>query len=67
MSTHSLVTHQGTAMPESTLCGQHLTEDAARDTAVFAAEQSEDWDGEPSFHDSTGNDCVSCIVCGTNR
>jgi hypothetical protein len=55
----ALVTTQGTAMPETGLCELHRVTHAQ-----LAHDQADaDWDGDEQ-HDCTGNDLISCIVCG---
>lgn len=57
---NSLVTSQGTAIPESTLCSEHGDEFGEK----IVDEASEDTDLARGFVDSTGNPEVRCVICG---
>lgn len=69
----SFTTTQGTAMPEATLCEDlsvgpegHWGDPISRQYAMSAAAHETDWD-RGTMHDSTDNDSVACIVCGSQR
>jgi hypothetical protein len=63
----ALITARGTAMAETALCGQHRATHAqlVRDMAESdpAPGPGQGWDGG-ELHDCTGNEALSCIVCG---
>lgn len=61
-TTYSIVTNQGTAMPEATLCERHFGSLASRAFAAGAALSAEDCD-EVRWCESTGNDAVACVAC----
>lgn len=63
MTLHSRVTEQGTAMPEATLCGDHL----ALYSADFdvAANAAADRSSHEMWIETTGNDQIQCQVCGS--
>ena len=64
MTLHSRVTEQGTAMPEATLCGDHL----ALYSADFdvAANAAADRSSHEMWVETTGNDQIKCQICGSN-
>lgn len=62
----ALVTNEGTAMPETCLCSQHMVEPHL--TASFhEATKARDWNGQEALSDVTENENCSCIVCGFNH
>jgi hypothetical protein len=61
MRMFALTTTQGTAMPETGLCGVHVEDGEARARALQAA--ADDL-GEPRFVDCTGNPELACTACG---
>lgn len=64
--TWSLVTVQGTAIGEATLCDKCYMNRSAIALANLAAGNEEDWDRRAGFQDSTDNEAVECIVCGAS-
>lgn len=58
----AFVTEQGTAAPETALCVIHL--EAHANEAREAADKDVD---TSRFIDCTGNELVSCIVCGSKE
>lgn len=63
--TWSLVTTQGTAMPEATLCETHVTVATERNKAIMNARQAGDWNGIAGHNiETTDNNEVACIICG---
>jgi hypothetical protein len=58
-----LTTHQGTAMPETAMCGHHFTPVLIR-KALANALASEDWDGDGGFTRACDNPELHCIECG---
>ncbi|MCL4414773.1 MAG: hypothetical protein M1522_08535 [Actinobacteria bacterium] len=58
-----LTTRQGTAMPETALCGHHFTAALIR-KATDNALTSEDWDGNEGFIRAFDNPELHCIECG---
>lgn len=61
--TFSIVSNQGTAMSEATLCSTHHAERRFRDYALRVAQDADDFGGDKTWHDSTGNDAVRCVEC----
>lgn len=57
----ALTSDQGTAMSETAICDTHP--EAERDTLKRLAARSGDWD-HGDFHDCTGNEALTCQVCG---
>ena len=57
-----LTTHDGTAMPETALCGQHFTP-VFIPKALANALISEDWDGNGGFTRAFDNPELHCIEC----
>lgn len=57
------VTTQGTAMPETALCGKHEASRKCVATAAEIARAADDWDGK-NRQCCDGNTALSCIVCG---
>jgi hypothetical protein len=60
MRLHSLVTQQGTAIPESTLCDSHGFSEGYRIVNSAPA----DADLSRGFVETTANPEVACVVCG---
>lgn len=56
----SLVTSQGTAIPESTLCSEHGDQFGEQ----IVDEAPKDADLTRGFVDSTENPEVHCVICG---
>lgn len=61
----AFVTRQGTAMAETAVCAVCLVKADGAMHAQRAAQRSEDWDGK-ALHKCTGNENLSCIVCGSD-
>lgn len=59
----SIVTEQGTAMAEATLCDAHFSDPELRHFAEVWAEGAEDFNGL-TWRETTGNDAVVCVECG---
>lgn len=59
----SLITTQGTAMAEATLCVECINE-KTRSEAWKAASRADDATLSPVWEVSSGNDSVACISCG---
>lgn len=59
VATVSLLSAQGTAIPEATLCT-----DCAEDEAISSMERTTTNDAPPRWGVSTGNELVSCVHCG---
>lgn len=60
----SRVTHDGTAMSEATLCGNHYSNPYI-DWANSRADCADDSDISQSWRDSSANDWIKCNECGT--
>lgn len=67
MRLYSIVTGQGTAMPEATLCEVHHADPELRQRTEAVAFGADDWSGDEAWHDSTGNDEVACVECGVTN
>lgn len=65
---HALVTDQGTAMSESTLCGKCVHNEKAAAIALENVMAVDDWDGVFLFQDCTGNtELGNCLFCGASQ
>jgi len=63
---YGLVSSQGTAMPETAVCGTCYEHPNFKvtDQALDNARASADWSGGDTFTDVTGNSEMRCIECG---
>jgi len=64
---YALLSNQGTAMAETALCAEHVADEDCRFEAFGNAPAGSDPDSAPldaDFEDCTGNDALSCIICG---
>jgi hypothetical protein len=60
-----LVDDQGTAMSESTLCGECVHNEKAAAMVLEHVMVVDDWDGVFLFQDCTGNtELGKCLFCG---
>lgn len=60
----ALVTDQGTAAQEAALCDECFKDEANQAYAREQASQSDDVNADSEFVDCTGNDALSCCICG---
>lgn len=63
MRVYSMVTNQGTAMPETGYCENHPE---YRDAAYSEGTRADDIGSDLTFHDVSLNERVYCNVCGLN-
>ena len=61
---YGLVTHQGTCMSETVLCGVCIESQEHVSQAQKRARRAGDWNGT-YFHDVSENEAIHCEVCGT--
>ena len=62
----TLVTNQGTATPETTLCEVCYKQLENQTYAREMASQADDINPNSEFVDCTGNDAVECCICGNS-
>jgi hypothetical protein len=60
----ALTSKQGTAMPETALCENHVLMGSERGRVNSVAGFSPDWDGDPQMKECTENDQLACTKCG---
>lgn len=69
MRIYALTSHQGTAMPETALCGtchaSTLIRGRVQKIAAggYGYSENDQWD-HGAWHDVTDNDRVECVLCG---
>jgi len=59
----SVVTADGTAMSEATLCAKHYSDPELRAYAENVASGADDRPARLEWHDSSGNDVACCVEC----
>lgn len=64
MTLWSVATHQGTAMPDTTLCAVHFADESERRSYEAMVAGDDDVSDPLRWVESTDNDEVECQICG---